>query len=202
MATKLYIDVKECEKLKVPVDTALYIASLYLGKLITPDTFQDVCSRGLIEFDGFTLKREPINARLTPTGANLIESIFLNSEFQLPGSDEDRFDKLAKKMQELFPTGRKPGTKLMWRDSQAIIAKKLKTIAKKYDAKFTDEQALEATKKYVESFNGDYQFMQVLKYFICKRNNITGDETSQLLSYIENVGHEEELNESWRDAVR
>lgn len=199
---KLWFSVKECEKLKVPVDTALYIASLYLGKLISSNTFQDVCARGLIEFDGFDLKREPINARLTQTGMDLIESIFLNSEFHLPNSEEDRFDKLAKKMQEVFPEGRKPGTKLMWRDSQPIIAKRLKAIVKKYKAAFTDEQAIEATKKYVESFNGDYQFMQVLKYFISKRNLTTGDETSQFLSYIENAGQEEVVNDSWRDSVR
>jgi hypothetical protein len=199
---KLCFDVKECEKLKIPVDTALYIASLYLDKLISSNTFQDVCARGLIEFDGFDLKREPINARLTQTGVDLIESIFLNSEFHLSNSEEDRFDKLAKKMQEVFPKGRKPGTKLMWRDSQPIIAKKLKAIVKKYKAVFTDEQAIEATKKYVESFNGDYQFMQVLKYFISKRNLTTGDETSQFLSYIENAGHEDVSNESWMDSVR
>lgn len=199
---KLCFDAKECEKEKVPVDTALYIASLYLGKLITNNTFQDVCSRGLIEFDGFDLKRQPVNARLTPSGVELIESIFLNSEFAVSGSDEDRYDKLAKKMQELFPEGKKPGTKLMWRDSQAIIAKKLKAVVKKYGVKFTDEQALEATKKYVESFNGDYQFMQVLKYFISKRNQITGEETSQFLSYLENAGQEDANNDSWRDSVR
>lgn len=200
--TKLCFDAKECEKSKVPVDTALYVASLYLGKLITASTFQDVCARGLVEFDGFDLKRQPINARLTPSGIELIESIFLNSEFGVPGSDEDRYDKLAKKMQELFPEGKKPGTKLMWRDSQAIIAKKLKAVVKKYGAKFTDEQALEATKKYVESFNGDYQFMQVLKYFISKRNQLTGEETSQFLSYLENAGQEDVNNDSWRDSVR
>ena len=200
--TKLCFDAKECEKSKVPVDTALYVASLYLGKLITASTFQDVCARGLVEFDGFDLKRQPISARLTPSGVELIESIFLNSEFGVPGSDEDRYDKLAKKMQELFPEGKKPGTKLMWRDSQAIIAKKLKAVVKKYGAKFTDEQALEATKKYVESFNGDYQFMQVLKYFISKRNQLTGEETSQFLSYLENAGQEDVNNDSWRDSVR
>lgn len=199
---KLCFDVKECEKLKIPVDTALYIASLYLDKLISSNTFQDVCARGLIEFDGFDLRREPINARLTQTGVDIIESIFLNSEFHLSNSEEDRFDKLAKKMQEVFPEGRKPGTKLMWRDSQPIIAKRLKAIVKKYKAVFTDEQAIEATKKYVESFNGDYQFMQVLKYFISKRNLTTGDETSQFLSYIENAGHEDVSNESWMDSVR
>ena len=105
-------------------------------------------------------------------------------------------------MQELFPEGKKPGTKLMWRDSQAIIGKKLKAVVKKYGAKFTDEQALEATKKYVESFNGDYQFMQVLKYFISKRNQLTGEETSQFLSYLENADQEDVNNDSWRDSVR
>jgi hypothetical protein len=199
---KLCFDATECEKLKVPVDTALYIASLYLGKLITPDTFQNVCYRGLIEFDGFDLKRQPINARLTQSGVDLIESIFLNSEFRTPECAEDRYDKLAKKMQELFPEGKKPGTKLMWRDSQAMIAKKLKALVKKYGVKFTDEEALDATKKYVNSFNGDYQFMQVLKYFISKRNQLTGEETSQFLSYIENAGQEDVNNDSWRDSVR
>ena len=202
METKLYLDAQECEKAKVSIDTALYVASLYLGKLISQSTFQDVCSKGLIEFDGFTQRREPINPRLTQTGVELIETIFLNSEFKPSNGKVDRFDVLAGKLQELFPKGKKPGTNLMWRDSQAIISKKLKTVVKKYNANFTDEQAIEATKKYVESFNGDYQFMQVLKYFICKRNNITGDETSQFLSYIENDGQEDVNNDSWRDSIR
>lgn len=199
---KLCFDVKECEKENIPVDTALYVASLYIGKLISSSTFQDVCARGLIEFDGFDLKREPINARLTQSGIDMIETIFLNSEFKLPNSEEDRFDRLAKQMQELFPKGKKPGTSHMWRDSHAIIAKRLKAIVKKYNATFTNEQALEATKKYVESFNGDYQYMQVLRYFISKRNLTTGEETSQFLSYIENAGHEDVNNDSWRDSVR
>lgn len=199
---ELCFDVKECEKEKISVDSALYIASLYLGKLISSSTFQDVCAKGLIEFDGFNLQREPINARLTQSGIDMIETIFLNSEFKLPNSEEDRFDKLAKQMQELFPKGKKPGTSHMWRDSQAMIAKRLKAVVKKYHATFTDEQALEATRKYVESFNGDYQYMQVLRYFISKRNNITGEETSQFLSYIENAGQEEVANDSWRDSVR
>lgn len=199
---KLCFDVKECEKEKIPVDTALYIASLYLGKLISSNTFQDVCAKGLVEFDGFDLRREPINARLTQTGIDVIETIFLNSEFKLPNSEEDRFDRLAEKLQELFPKGKKPGTAHMWRDSKAIIAKRLKAVVKKYNAKFTDEQAVEATRKYVESFNGDYQYMQVLRYFISKKNLTTGEESSQFLSYIENAGQEDVNNDSWRDSIR
>lgn len=201
METKLYLDAQECDNSNIPVDTALYLASLYLGKVINSNTFQDACSKGLIEYDGFTVKREPINLRLTQTGVELIESIFLNSEFPATESG-DRFANLAKKMQELFPKGKKPGTNLMWRDSQAIIAKRLKAVVKKYEINFTDEQALEATKKYVESFNGDYRFMQVLKYFISKRNTIGGEENSQFLSYIENAGQEDINDISWRDNIR
>lgn len=199
---KLCFSTEECEKMKIPVDTALYVASLYLGKLINNNTFQDVCSRGLIEYDGFDNRREPINARLTQNGVDVVEDIFLNSEFNTTGDKEDRFDKLAGEMQKLFPEGRKAGTKLMWRDSQPIIARRLKAIVKKYQATFTNEQALEATRKYVESFNGDYQFMQVLKYFISKRNALTGEESSQLLSYIENENQETVDNDNWMNSIR
>ena len=197
-----YIDVDECKKENIPVDAALYIAAIYLGTLITPDTFQEVCRRGLIEYDGFDLARQPVNARLTKSGVELIESVFLNSEFKSEDPGEDKFEDLAIKLREIFPTGKKPGTSLMWRDSTAIITKKLKTLAKKYQCSFTDEQAINAAKKYVESFNGDYRFMQVLKYFICKKDVNTGDENSQLLSYIANEGAVEPVNDSWMDSVR
>ena len=193
---KLYLSVKECDKANIPIDSALYVASIYLGKLITESTFQDVCSRGLIEFDGFDLKREPINARLTPNGINLVEELFLNSEF-ITDNEEDRYDKLAKKMQEVFPSGKKQGTNLMWRDSKAIISKRLKAIVKKYNVEFTDEEAIEATQKYVNSFNSNYQYMQVLKYFISKKDLTTGEENSQFLSYLENAGSEKQLREDW-----
>ena len=143
-----------------------------------------------------------MNVKLTQAGVDFIESIFLNSEFSLPNSEEDRFDKLAKQMWELFPEGKKPGTNLMWKDSKPMIAKRLKTLVKKYKVNFTDEQALGATKKYIESFNGDYRFMQVLRYFIWKRDNDTGTETSQLLSYIENAGQTDSSDEDWRDEIR
>lgn len=198
---KLYLSVTECDKAKIPIDSALYVASIYLGKLITKSTFQDVCSRGLIEFDGFDLKREPLNARLTPDGINLIEELFLNSEF-ITDNEEDRYDKLAKKMQEVFPSGKKQGTNLMWRDSKAIISKRLKAVVKKYKVEFTDEEAIEATQKYVNSFNSNYQYMQVLKYFISKKDLTTGEESSQFLSYLENAGSEKQLREDWMSTMR
>ena len=109
----------------------------------------------------------------------------------------DRFDALADKLIVLYPQGKKPGTNYYWRDSRSIISSRLKKIVAKYKVSFTDEQAVNATKKYVESFNGDYRYMQLLKYFIWK--NKTSEEgvesSSQLLSYIENEGQSECDNE-------
>jgi hypothetical protein len=198
---KIHFDIRGCEKNKTPVDVALYIAAIYLKSPTNYNTFQEACARGLIEFDGFDLRREPINIRLTPTGINLIESIILDSEFD-ENSKGCRYDTLAKEMQELFPKGRKPGTNLMWRDSQASISKRLKALVKKYNIDFTNEEALSATKKYVESFSGNYQYMQVLKYFISKKDLNTGEENSQFLSFLENGNQDNQLREDWMSTMR
>lgn len=197
----LFLNLKESEKLKIPIDVALYVASIFLKKSISSNTFQEACSRGLIEYDGFTLQREPINIRLTPSGNEVFEDIF-SSNVNISNSEDQRIIDLAKKMQEVFPTGKKPGTNLMWRDSQSIIAKKLRGLIKKYKVTFTDEEALDAAKKYIESFNGDYHYMQVLKYFISKRDMITGEENSQFLSYLENAGQEDVSDENWTSTLK
>jgi len=113
-----------------------------------------------------------------------IESI--SAESNIPISEDDRYIALADKLRELFPNGRKEGTNYMWRDSTMAIAKKLKTLSHKFNVTFTDEEAIEATKRYINSFNGDYRFMQLLKYFILKRDLNKQEETSQLLSFIQN----------------
>lgn len=184
---KLYIDTEECNKLEIPLDEVLYIIGLYLGIDINIDTLHKVFKRGIIEHDGYDSLKRMKNPKLTDKGVELAENLILNSEFNVP-EYKNRFENLAEKLRELYPKGKKPGTAYMWRDSNAIIAKKLKALTKKYGDCFTDEQAIEATKKYVESFNGNYQFMQLLKYFISKVVVKDGqlEESSQLLSYIEN----------------
>lgn len=110
--------------------------------------------------------------------------------------------KLAKDMRELFPAGKKPGTDYYWRDSTKIIAQRLSVFIKKYGDEYTDEQILEATRRYVQSFNGNYKFMHLLKYFISKKNAETKEDNSELLSYLENAGQEEGINDSWLSEMR
>ena len=111
---------------------------------------------------------------------------------QFAGSDYDndqetRMFNLAKKLQALYPEGKKDQTCLMWRDSTLTIARRLLLLKEKFKAEFTDEEAIEATQRYVEQFYGDDKmFMKLLKYFIYQKRADNGEETSELMSYIEN----------------
>lgn len=114
------------------------------------------------------------------------------------------FEELANKLREIFPKGKKPGTTYMWRDTTAVIAKKLKILVTKYNCNFTEEQAVKATQAYVNSFGGNYKYMQLLKYFILKTpTNASGDVElrSDFMSYIDNEGQEEQLREDWMSNI-
>ena len=116
---------------------------------------------------------------------DLIADIIINSDKKVINKEKD-FLILANKMRDLYPSGKKPGTNYSWKDSGIVIAQKLKTLVAKFGCSFTEEEALEATKRYIESFNGNYTYMQLLKYFILKTDKSTGDIKSDFMSLIEN----------------
>lgn len=123
------------------------------------------------------------------------------------GRTAEQLRNLADKMRNIFPEGYKyvDGRKYAWRDSTAVVAKRLESWFKKYPNTHTDEQIVEATKHYVESFNGNYSMMKVLVYFIMKNENRNGDtmETSLLKSEIENGGADTgEIDFDWTGELR
>jgi len=142
-----------------------------------------------------------VSAVVSNNTKELIASIIIDSD-KTTINKEREFNDLAKKMRELFPEGRKEGTTYYWRDSIPIIARKLKTLVAKFGVKFTEEEALEATRKYVDSFNGDFRYMQLLKYFILKTDKTTGDVRSDFLSLIQNPEESDSLNENWLTELR
>lgn len=178
---KYVLNLDEIRKGEIPINMALYLISIYFEAEIQNNQLEDKARA-----EGY-LTTQYGKTVLTVEGINLVEDVFLNSEFKESFSEEDRYDNLAKKLQELFPKGKKPGTNYMWRDSYSIIARKLRTVIKKFGIGFTDEEAILATKKYVDSFKGDYRYMQLLKYFILKKDTTTLEENSQFLSYLENL---------------
>ena len=182
------------EKNNLSMDEFLVLLLTY-NKANIQEVKQSLVEKGLADFSVFddTLV-------ISSTTKDLITSITIDSDVKVISKDRE-FKELADKLKELFPKGKKAGTTYMWRDSTAVIARKLKTLVVKYDYQFTEEQAIKATKAYVESFNGDYTYMQLLKYFILK-SLPDGEIKSDFMSYIENEGQEDELSDNWLNEMR
>lgn len=140
-----------------------------------------IIAKGYADKDVF----DEYKAVISDNVKELIANIIINSNKKVIDKEKD-FLILANKMRDLYPSGKKPGTNYPWKDSSIVIAQKLKTLVVKFGCSFTEEEALEATKRYIESFNGNYTYMQLLKYFILKTEKSTGDIKSDFMSLIEN----------------
>lgn len=114
-----------------------------------------------------------------------------------PENIQKRAERLSPILREIYPKGKKPGTTYYWQDSKVNIAKKLLVFFKKYGSGYTDDEIIQATRNYVSAFNGDYTYMHLLKYFISKRDIVTGEEKSELASYIDNQSAGEVQNDNW-----
>lgn len=131
----------------------------------------------------------------------LINRIIVESESFI--NDDAELIKLAQELKEIFPKGSKiPGHQ--WAEGVKLIVLRLKIFFKKYGI-YSNEEIINAAKAYVESFNGNYQYMQTLKYFIFK--DVRGESgvvepKSQLLTYIENYDHIEELRCDWTSSLK
>lgn len=191
---KVSINKDVLEKNNLSMDEFLVLLLTY-NKANIQEVKQSIVEKGLADFSVFDDELV-----ISSTTKDLITSITIDSDVKVLSKDKE-FKELADKLKELFPKGKKAGTTYMWRDSTAVIARKLKTLVVKYDYQFTEEQAIKATKAYVESFNGDYTYMQLLKYFILK-SLPDGEIKSDFMSYIENEGQEDELSDNWLTEMR
>lgn len=149
----------------------------------------------------FTLNKK---FSITPKGAALLNSVVLDSDKDIV-NNTNFIKNIAEGLKEIFPKGKKDGTNYYWAEGVALIERRLKLFFKKYGKDYTEDQILQAAKKYVESFNGNYQYMKLLKYFIFKEKvgvngEVEGD--SELLNYIENAGQEENLRNDWTSELR
>lgn len=115
----------------------------------------------------------------------------------------ERIENLAVQLAEIFPKEKKAGTCHYFRGNKKDNILRLKKFFKLYGS-YTDEQILEAARKYVASFNGNYSYMRVLKYFIWKdevkidgEGNRYVDEVSDLANWIENSGQTNSLASNW-----
>lgn len=189
-----------CSNNGITLEEALLMLAI-ANKVDLKEAEQALIKKGYITADRDDLFQQ-IGWRLTNKGTEIIDSVVLDSDkHQEP---KDRLNSLATKLKEIFPKGKKDGTNYYWAEGVALIVRRLKLFFKKYGNDFTDEQIIQATEKYVQGFNGNYQYMRLLKYFIFKEKVGAGGEVegdSELISYIENAGQEENLRNDWTSSI-
>ena len=156
---------------------------------------QSLVAKGLADKDLFSSGKLVISDKVK----DLISTISIESDKNIIDKDSE-FTELATELREIYPAGRKDGTTYMWRGTTAEVAKKLKTLVVKYGYTINREDVLKATKEYVNSFNGNYRYMQLLKYFILKSvrdadGNV--DIKSELMSLIENSDQIDAQRDDW-----
>ncbi len=156
---------------------------------------QSLVAKGLADKDLFSEGKLIVSDKVK----DLISTVIIDSDKNVIDKDE-KFTSLASELREIYPAGRKEGTSYMWRGTTAEIAKKLKTLVVKYGYSFSREDVIKATKEYVSSFNGNYRYMQLLKYFILKSVKDADDNVdikSELMSLIENSGQLDAQRDDW-----
>ena len=147
-----------------------------------------------------------IGYRLTSHGKDLLNNVIVDSEKEQ--KPKDKLEALATALKEIFPKGKKGGTNYYWTDGVPLIIRRLKLFFKKYGNSYSDDQLITATKKYVNSFNGDYRYMKLLKYFIFKEKTNSNGEIegeSDLLNYLENADQDDlgiENNSDWTTSLK
>ena len=189
-----------CQKNNISLAEALLMLAIHNNADL--DTAQkELIKKGYITANRDDLFQQ-IGWRLTNKGTEVIDSVIVDSDKEQ--EPNDRLIQLATRLKEIFPKGKKDDTNYYWADGVALIVRRLKLFFKKYGNTYTDEQIIQATSKYVESFNGNYAYMRLLKYFILKEKvgaagDVEGD--SELISYIENAGQEENLRNDWTSTI-
>lgn len=182
----------------------LNLSSFFLLLFLKTDSSLKETIKSLIE-RGIVVEREG-ELLINTTWSTVCDSILLNADSEIP--IEESLDTLASTLMNIFPKGKKNGTNYYWRGNKKDIKLRLQKFYKLYGNKFSPETIIRATENYVKSFNGNYTFMRLLKYFIWKdERKIDGEgksyilETSDLADFIENEGQGEEVND-WTSTLK
>lgn len=181
---KYIIDEKVCEKHNLTLTEVLCLLFLkscdgkpleVISKLINEEK---LVKAELFDPDNAT------NLYLTPHWDDEVSAIILESDNSVP--DKDRIENLVNKMRELFPKGMKIGNSA-WRGNVRELKLRMQKFFKLY-GDYSDEAILKATKAYVDSFNGNYTYMRILKYFILKSEvKQHQNEMGEVVSQVEDV---------------
>lgn len=185
---KVIIDEKACEKHKMTLEEFLVSLMIRQVKDVHKLT-KDLLDRNIIVF-------KEGNYLITQPWSDTLDEILAESTEELEKTDEELL-KLAEEIRKCFPSGKMKDrygrdTPYYYRCNKSEISKSLKRFFAQGN-KYSDEEILDATKRYVESFKGNYAGMRLAKYFIMKNPVKQGEDgvgyveqVSDLLTFLEN----------------
>ena len=198
--TTICLNKKATQQNGITIDEALLMLVIH-NKANLERAEKALIQKGLITAERDDLFQQ-VGWRLTNKGTEVLDSVIMDSDKEQ--EPQDRLIQLATRLKEIFPKGKKDGTNYYWTEGVALIVRRLKLFFRKYGNKFTDEQIIQAAEKYVQGFNGSYQYMRLLKYFIFKEKvgangEVEGD--SELINYIENADQTDSLKNDWTSTL-
>ncbi len=194
---KVKIDEKVCIKYKMTLQESLL--ALVVRNLSSTTTM-----KGLLDnmVNRKILVKDKDNYLITQHWSEVLDEIICDSSGNNTRSDEELLE-LAIKVKDCFPQckmrdrfGRE--TPYYYRCNKSEVAKSLKRFFTQFGNEYSDEDIIDATKRYVASFNGNYVGMRLAKYFIMKnpvKQGENGDgyveQVSDLLTFLENKESDE-----------
>lgn len=198
---KITIDDKICLKHKLSIEEVLIALAVKYGKNLK-ETYENLLNREV-------LVKDDENIYLTQHWNDVLDEIILDSNGAI--DDEERLKNLANRMKEVYPKGKMPGTPYYYQCNTREIMLKLKKFFKIY-GNYADDDIVEATKRFVSSFNGNYKFLPLIKYFIFKDKLVMDEDGMQhvspespLATFLENKDNNENLasaSDDWLASVR
>ena len=191
---KIEVNDEICKKYNLSIEEALVLIGL---KYSSQEIFQKLNKERFLLDLGSSIFNEETKYKLSRK-ANEVLSCILAESTDVVAKRTTNIEELADKLREIYPNGKIFNTNYYYRCNRQDIINKLKTFFKMYGTKYTDEQIINATQKYIDSFNGNYTYLKLLKYFIWKDERLKGESVQSLLAdFIENESSEDVANADW-----
>ena len=191
---KIEVNDEICKKYNLSIEEALVLIGL---KYSSQEVFQKLNKERFLLNLGSSIFEEETKYKLSRK-ANEALSCILAESTDVVAKRTTNIEELADKLREIYPNGKIFNTNYYYRCNRQDIINKLKTFFKMYGTKYTDEQIINATQKYINSFNGNYAYLKLLKYFIWKDERLKGESVQSLLAdFIENESAEDTTNTDW-----
>lgn len=179
---KIVIDEKVCKKYHLSATDVILSLGIRNSENIGKD-LNDLEEKGVLVY-------KDDQYYVTQPWSDILDEILCDS--CNGADDEERLIELAKKMRECFPEGKMKGTAYYYRCNVREVVLKLKKFFAQY-GNYPDDKIIDATKRFVAAYNGNYRYLPLIKYFISKNKTVIDEdgtshiqEVSELASYLEN----------------